>query len=410
MKIRETIKVLGPGLAVAATGVGAGDLIAASVAGSTYGFALVWAAVLGAIFKFGLNEGLARWQLATGTTLLEGWANHLGRWVQWIFFVYLIVWSFVVGGALINACALAAYAISPAIPFWVWGVLHSLAAVLLVLFGGYQTFERSIKLFIGVMFIALVGSSILVAPPLESVSRSFTDAAVPIGGGALILGVLGGVGGSVTLLSYGYWIREKGWRKREELSKVRLDLGVAYLLTGLFGIAVIWLAAHLLSGGEPVARSAAAARMSEMLSGVIGPTGRWLFLVGFWGAVRTSMLGVWQGVPYLFADFFARLRNLPSDGDLTRRPSYRLFLLWIAVAPMALLYFDRPILLIVIYSVLGALFIPFLALTLLYMNGRREWVGELRNGWASRLVLGAAVVLFLVIAYQDIVAAFRRLG
>lgn len=410
MKLRETIKVLGPGLAIAATGVGAGDLIAASVAGSTYGFAVVWAAVVGAILKFGLNEGLARWQLATGTTLLEGWANHLGRWVQWLFLIYLIVWSFVVGGALINACALAAHAISPALPFWAWGVLHSIVAILLVLFGGYNTFERSIKIFIGVMFVALVGSALWVAPPLESITLSFTEASVPAGGGALILGVLGGVGGSVTLLSYGYWIRERGWRRREELSKVRLDLGVAYLLTGLFGVAVIWLAAHLLAGGEPVARSAAASRMSEMLSGVIGPAGRWLFLVGFWGAVSTSMLGVWQGVPYLFADFISRLRGLPSDGDLSSRPSYKGFLLWIAVAPLVLLYFDRPVLLIVIYSVLGALFIPFLALTLLYMNGRREWVGELTNGWTSRLVLGGAVVLFLVIAYQDIVTAIRRLG
>ena len=41
----------------------------------------------------------------------------------------------------------------------------------------------------------------------------------------------------------------------------------------------------------------------RVLGAVAGPIGKWTFLVGFWGAVATSMLGVWQGVPYLFADF-----------------------------------------------------------------------------------------------------------
>ena len=39
------------------------------------------AVVLGAGLKFALNEGLARWQLASGSTLLEGAVRHLGRCV-----------------------------------------------------------------------------------------------------------------------------------------------------------------------------------------------------------------------------------------------------------------------------------------------------------------------------------------
>jgi len=40
---------IGPGLVIAATGLGAGDLIAASVAGARFGYALLWAALLGAV-------------------------------------------------------------------------------------------------------------------------------------------------------------------------------------------------------------------------------------------------------------------------------------------------------------------------------------------------------------------------
>ncbi|MCB0417632.1 MAG: Nramp family divalent metal transporter, partial [Bdellovibrionales bacterium] len=62
--------------------MGAGDLVAAAVAGSKFGYALAWAAAAGALLKYVINEGLARWQLATGTTLLEGWVRHLGSWVR----------------------------------------------------------------------------------------------------------------------------------------------------------------------------------------------------------------------------------------------------------------------------------------------------------------------------------------
>ena len=82
---RRSFRIIGPGLVLAATGVGAGDLVAASVSGARYGFAIAWAAAVGALLKFVLTEGVARWQLATGTTLLEGWARHLGRWAQFVF-------------------------------------------------------------------------------------------------------------------------------------------------------------------------------------------------------------------------------------------------------------------------------------------------------------------------------------
>ena len=44
-------RVVGPGLVVAATGVGAADLVATLVAGAKFGYTLLWVAVLGAVIK-----------------------------------------------------------------------------------------------------------------------------------------------------------------------------------------------------------------------------------------------------------------------------------------------------------------------------------------------------------------------
>ena len=101
------LALLGPGILVAATGVGVGDIAGAGFAGSKLGYAILWAAVLGAFIKFVVNEGLARWQLATGETLLEGAVLRFGRPVRWFFLVYLLVWSWAVGSALISACGIA---------------------------------------------------------------------------------------------------------------------------------------------------------------------------------------------------------------------------------------------------------------------------------------------------------------
>src|SRR5688500_13179831 len=80
--------LVGPGLIVAATGIGSGDVVSATVGGATYGVVLLWAIAIGAFFKYILTEGIARWQLATGMTAIEGWVTHLHPLVRIYFGLY----------------------------------------------------------------------------------------------------------------------------------------------------------------------------------------------------------------------------------------------------------------------------------------------------------------------------------
>lgn len=408
------LRTIGPGLAIAATGVGAGDLMAALIAGAEHGTPLLWVIVLGAALKFAMNEGLARWQLATGTPLLEGWFRHLGPVLRVYFTLYLVVWGFIVAGGLMSACGVAAHALLPQIPIAGWAVVHSFVAAALVLSGRYGLFETIMKSLIALMVVTLVGSVALVGVDFAAAGRGLVVPSLPSGSAPSALALMGGVGGSVTLLSYGYWIREKHWRGVDRLTDVRVDLAVGYALTALFGVAMLLLATAVLGGGEGLpggsrglvaCGDAIAVAAGDRFGDGAGDALRSVFLVGVWAAILTSTLGVWQGVPYLFADTAQAWRgDFDTPVDAHGR-AYRLGLLYLAVPPMLLLALDRPVGVIRLYTVTGALFMPLLAASLLWMNGQARWLGDARNGWWSRGALVLALVAFVAILVRQVVDA-----
>ncbi len=57
-----------------------------------------------------------------------------------------------------------------------------------------------------------------------------------------MLSLIGGVGGSITMLSYNYWMREEEMRGSGFLSYVRGDIAIAYIFTALFGISIMLIA------------------------------------------------------------------------------------------------------------------------------------------------------------------------
>ncbi|MBX3412356.1 MAG: Nramp family divalent metal transporter [Pirellulales bacterium] len=402
-----------PGLLVAATGVGAGDLITNSIVGSTVGVGVLWGAVLGAVMKWSAAEGIARWQMATGTTLLEGWNDRLGAWVRWCFLAYFVIWCLSVGSALVNGCGIAGAAILPVgdaqTSKVVWGVAHSLVGLALVWFGGFKSFERAMSALVGVMFVSVLLTALFCRPDWSAVAEGLFVPSMPTAGRHHLLAVLGGVGGTVTLLSYGYWIAEIGRHGQQGLRTSRIDLAAGYLLTAFFGVAMIVIGSRIqMEEGDGFAELAT--RLAEQLELVLGPAGRWIFLFGFWGAVFTSLLGVWQSAPYLFADWRSLARGDDAATrarlDLAQTRDYRLWLVAMAIVPLFSLGLSVKMVQYV-YAVLGGLFIPLVALTLLLLNNRGDWVGrEFKNGWFINALLVATLAFF---AYVGIVELLEQL-
>ncbi len=405
-------KLAGPGLVVAATGIGSGDVVSATVGGARYGVVLLWAIAAGAFFKFVLQEGIARWQLATGKTALEGWADHLPAWVKWYFVVYLVLWTVAVSASLTNATGLGIANLTGGAIAQSWGaVLHSLIGFVFVFFGGYNTFEKFMKLLVGVMgFSILFCAFFTMKEPLPAFQGLLPS--IPMGSGAYVLSLIGGVGGSITMLSYNYWMREENMRGAGFLSYVRGDIAIAYLFTAVFGMSIMLIANDaFFTTGVALTNAQAVPRMAEALGAVLGTFGRIAFSVGFWAAVFASLLGVWQSVPYLYADFYGIIKKLPADGrrDIVKVTStpYRLGLAFISLVPIPFAFTGQPIQVVITYTIVSSLFVPFVAATLLYLNNRVPWDGAVpKNSLVTNLLLVGILVLFAIVGAQEVAARF----
>jgi Mn2+/Fe2+ NRAMP family transporter len=404
MSLAARLRALGPGLIMAAAGIGAGDVVVASVTGARHGYTLLWAVALTAALKFVLTEGLARWQLATGETIARAWVTRLPRWLGVVFAAYLVFWTFMVGASLSSACGLAATSVFPALPVPVGGAIHAVAAALLVALNRYSRFQVLMKLLIAAMALCVFVCAVLAKPAPGAVLAGLALPTWPAGGAGAVLALLGGIGGSLTVICYGYWLRAEGWQGAEKLPVVRRDAGLAYVFTGGFGLALVVIAAGTHPGAAEGTRIAL--EVAARLETVAGPVTRGLFLAGFWCTVFTAMLGVWQGVPQVYADVAAAWRGREADAGRDR-PVFLAALAWLALPPLALLWFKQPVALVLAFSVTGAFIMPFLAATLLYLNNRRDWMGPLANRAAGNLALVLCLLVFGAVCAREVVQVLR---
>lgn len=402
--------MVGPGIVVAVTGVGAGDLVATLIAGARYGYALLWAAVIGCILKIALAEATGRYHLATGSTMLEGWRS-LGRWTSWYFGIYIVLWGFVYGGTAMSATALPLAALFPdVLPFWAWGALSGIAGAVFVLFNRYAMFEAVMKIFIAMMFITVVGLAILVVPDVGAALNGLVPR-LPEGSAIYTLGLIGGVGGTITLAAYGYWVGAKGWHGPQWIPMMRLDNRVAYIATGIFVVAMLIVGAELLhSANIALAKGdRGLVDLADILRERFGSPVATLFLFGFFATTFSSILGVWHGVSLLFADFVRNLRGGTDQGlahDLEATAPFKFYVLWLTFPPMLLLALGQPFALIIAYGAFGAFFMPFLAITLIWLLNSSRTPAEWRSSWLSNALLGAAALLFVILCVDQVRSLF----
>lgn len=397
-------RVIGPGLVVAATGVGAADLVATLIAGQKFGYTLLWCVVVGCLMKIVLVEGAGRYSLSTGRTIFEGWRS-LGIWTTWYFAPYIVIWGFVYGAAAMAGTGLALAGLTGVLSVTWWGIISGLIGLALVWSGRYSTFEKVLAALVGLMFVTMVGAALLTTPNIPELLTGLAPR-IPDGGLVNTLALAGGVGGTITLAAYGYWLREKGWSTPSYMRVMRIDNTVAYVVTGIFVLATLIVGAELLYSTS-VAIEQGDAGLVDLAVVLQDRYGQWagkVFLVGFWAAAMSSLVGVWNGVSLMFADFMTIVRGGRSEDADARAGGkwYKAYILWLTFPPMAMLFLGKPVWLILAYGVLGAFFMPFLAVTLLWLLNTDRTPAEWRNKLHSNVLMAIIALAFVALCVNEV--------
>ena len=102
--LRGILYRLGPGLIVAGSIVGSGELIATTATGAEAGFLLLWLILIGCVIKVFVQVELGRFTITSGRTAMDGLNSVPGpragkaNWLVWFWFIMFLASLAQLGG------------------------------------------------------------------------------------------------------------------------------------------------------------------------------------------------------------------------------------------------------------------------------------------------------------------------
>jgi Mn2+/Fe2+ NRAMP family transporter len=294
----QYVRALGPGLLVSLAWLSAGDLVSASVSGSTYGYTLMWALVTALFARYFFVSAIGKYVLCNrhgDISILAGFAR-LWRGLPLIVGSIAFVLGFIYQTYIIKGAATALYELmggfgdSPWAVFVVAVVLVGVTIFMLSRGQQYRTLELIAKVSVGILmltFFLAVGINGFDAPALLRglVFQIPADTEGTFGVVLILASIIGAVGGSAANLLYPYFMEDRGWTSPRFRKLQVFDLLVGIMAMVVINLAVWIVAAETLGGGAGVAIQEAEdlALMMGRGVGALGPLLLWigLFFVTF---------------------------------------------------------------------------------------------------------------------------------
>jgi Mn2+/Fe2+ NRAMP family transporter len=142
----KAISRLGPGMVLAASIVGSGELIATTTLGAQVGYGALWVILLSCAVKPAVQAELGRYTVATGETGLEALDAVPGprfgvSWILWAWAATVFLSLLQVGG-MYGGLARVMSILVPAVPARAWALALLALTLGLVLGGGYERVEK----------------------------------------------------------------------------------------------------------------------------------------------------------------------------------------------------------------------------------------------------------------------------
>jgi Mn2+/Fe2+ NRAMP family transporter len=424
--LSSAIRQIGPGLILAASIVGTGELINTTSLGAKAGFGLLWLILLSCVIKVFVQVELGRYTIVRGTTTLAAFDSLPGpragvSWLCWLWLLMMLTTQAqiaamegTVGQAAHMAFPMASGAVAKAagsiVTSWrpylldhqehFWAALATLAAVFLLLSGGYRRLEKITTILVAAVTLFTVASVLVLQWTTFRITLADlehgVELALPPAAIALAFSAFGitGVGAS-ELVAYPYWCIEKGYarftgartldeswarRARGWTRVMQLDAWLSMVIFTIATVAFYLLGAAVLhpQGLDPEGPAMIPTLSRMYLQPLEGTTLGWLrpftrvgFLLGAWAVLFKTLYVATAANSRLTVDFFNRLGFWRDGGPERRARLVKLFCVIYPVGALLVYYaFRRPQRLIQAGGIAQALMLPFIAGATIYLRRR----------------------------------------
>ena len=428
------LKQLGPGLIVSANIVGSGELIVTTKLGADVGFILLWFIIFGCLIKVFLQVELGRYTLSKGKTALEALNSVPGpkvgaSWLVWLWFLMFVATFFQLSG-MVGGIAQVAGLAGSSFSDTSLAILITGSCAVLLFIGRYffiEKFATSMIAFFTIFTIFAVLSLYwtdygITAQNIQAgLSFRLPDQFVIAFAAFGVIGV-----GAAELIYYPYWCLEKGYarhvgpddgseawieRARGWMRVLKWDAFVSMVIYTGATVAFYLLGAAVLNGKNiGVTNDNLMINLSELYSTSFGVVGLWIFVIGAFTVLYSTIFISTASNSRLATDFFHLLKLVKIDSEADR-------IRWTKVACVALpalycifyLSVGKPVTLVTIGAVAQALMLPFLSFAALYFLYYKTHEA-LRPPFTWVLFLWTSAVLMTTVGVFQLVKEIEKLG
>jgi len=443
---------IGPGIILAGSIIGSGELILTTSLGAEYGFVFLWLILFSCIIKVFVQIELGRNAISSGKPTLSALDELPGprlgaHWLVWWWFIMFSATLFQLGamaGGVGQALNLAFPGLSQRLAglftgFWPslahiiearpehpWAALTAIACVLLLVSGGYKRIERITTILVAAVTLITVLCVAMLPwtgypPRLSDLQEGFSLGVLALPGTAVAaaFGTFGitGVGAS-ELYAYPYWCLEKGYarytgprsddpawaeRARGWLRVMRLDAWVSMVVFTVATVAFYTLGATVLhQQGLHPAKSEMIKTLSQMYVPAFGVWTTIFFLIGAWAVLFKTMYVSSASNARLTADLLGLAHLVTyTPSDPQRRARWiRTFCVFYPLLGFLLYVFVRdPKVMVIIGGFFQAATLPIISGAALYLRYYRTDKRLAPSLWSDALLWFAFLTITAVALY-----------
>jgi Mn2+/Fe2+ NRAMP family transporter len=373
------------------------------VAGSSYGYSLMWVLVAAVFMRFVFVSAIARYQLCNprGEGVTDGLCRLHPAYAP-LLFAAAVVMSHVYQSYMTVGAGEVCRNLVGRGETWQWAIAVNASALLLVARPSYPRLELVFKLLLALLALSFLGSALWVGfDPLDLL------------GGLVRIEMPGRHGPFDPLLvALPYFLEAKGWRGPHYRRLAFYDLLLAVVVMIVLNLSVWTLGAELLYPDRHIERLD---DLPRLLSSVLGEGGRVLFYLGIFAALYTSILGHAAGLAALGSHAWLRYRGGPGPlpSDYRQHPVYRGLVVWGLVSALVWTLPGMPdfVTLTLVANSAQVVLVPLLAVGLFRITASARFIGaEYRNRPHENVVMTLLVCLAIYGAYGSLRTLLGRLA